>query len=89
VAFTPSPARTASPTPRASCIARVCGGAQAGPDSTMAWPNRPRAEGIAIRLSTEPPPADSPNTVTRAGSPPKAAMLRWTQRNAAIWSICP
>jgi hypothetical protein len=30
-----------------------------------------------------PAPADSPNTVTRAGSPPNAAMCCCTQRSAA------
>ena len=33
-----------------------------------------------------PAPADSPNTVTRPGSPPNAAMFSWTQRSAATWS---
>jgi hypothetical protein len=31
-------------------------------------------------------PADWPPTVTRAGSPPNAAMFSWTQRSAMIWS---
>ena len=36
-----------------------------------------------------PAPADSPNTVTRAGSPPNAAAFARTQRSAAIWSWSP
>ena len=38
---------------------------------------------------TENAPADSPPSVTCLGSPPNAAMLRWTQRSAACWSISP
>ena len=34
-------------------------------------------------------PADSPNTVTRCGSPPKAAILSFTHSSAAIWSSKP
>ncbi len=32
-------------------------------------------------------PADSPNTVTFPGSPPKTSTLSRTQRSASIWSI--
>jgi len=39
-----------------------------------------------MRLSTEKLPADSPKIVTREGSPPKEAMLRWTQSRAKRWS---
>ena len=38
---------------------------------------------------TEIPPADSPKIVTRFGSPPNAAMLRFTHCKPAIWSISP
>ena len=34
-------------------------------------------------------PADSPNTVTRPGSPPNAATLSCTQASAASWSRSP
>jgi len=38
------------------------------------------------RLSTEKEPALSPKMVTREGSPPKEAILRWTQARAKRWS---
>src|SRR5947209_1267083 len=38
---------------------------------------------MASRQATLIPPADSPPTVTRAGSPPNAAMFSCTQRSAA------
>ena len=41
------------------------------------------APGAVTRCSREPAPADSPNTVTFEGSPPKAATLSWTQDRAA------
>ena len=40
--------------------------------------NSPAARGMASSAATDPPPADSPNTVTRSGSPPNAAMLSRT-----------
>lgn len=49
----------------------------------------PAASGDARRLHTLTPPADSPKIVTRAGSPPNAAMLARTQRSAASWSRSP
>ncbi len=49
----------------------------------------PRASGDAMRLCTDIPPADCPAIVTRAGSPPNAAMLSRTHRSAAIWSSSP
>ncbi len=45
---------------------------------------QPRAAGVAIRVVTALAPDDSPKTVTAFGSPPKAAMLRWTHVSAAI-----
>ena len=51
--------------------------------------NKPRASCAAIRYMTLSAPADSPAIVTFAGSPPNAAMLRFTQRKAAIWSSSP
>ena len=50
---------------------------------------RPLALGMAISAAMQPAPDDSPKTVTRPGSPPKAAMLSWTQRSAATWSRSP
>ena len=57
------------------------------PDSMIALWNRPFASGEVRSISTEPPPADSPNTVTLRGSPPNAAMFACTQRIAASWSM--
>jgi hypothetical protein len=57
------------------------------PDSMMALSNRPRAKGEVSSMCTEPPPADSPNTVTLLASPPKAVMLRFTHFRAAISSM--
>jgi len=55
----------------------------------IARANSPRACGEAMRYMTLSPPADSPAIVTFAGSPPKAAMFRCTQRSASIWSSRP
>ena len=57
------------------------------PDSMIALWNRPFASGEVRSISTDPPPADSPNTVTLRGSPPNAAMFACTQRIAASWSM--
>ena len=45
--------------------------------------NRPSAAGMTSSDAIAPAPADSPNTVTRSGSPPNAAMFSRTQRSAA------
>ena len=45
--------------------------------------NRPSLSMQVIWLMTLPPPADCPAMVTFSGSPPNAAILRFTQRNAA------
>ena len=55
----------------------------------MARANSPAAEGVAIRWSTALAPADSPNTVTLWGFPPKARMLSCTHQRAATWSRSP
>src|SRR6516164_42773 len=47
----------------------------------MARWKSPAAAGEAIWSQTLDPPADSPKMVTLCGSPPKAAMLRCTQRS--------
>ena len=49
----------------------------------------PAARGMASSAATDPPPADSPKTVTRSGSPPKARMLSRTHCSAATWSSRP
>ena len=43
--------------------------------------------GEARRLCTETPPAENPKIVTFVGSPPNAAMFRFTHCRAAIWSM--
>jgi hypothetical protein len=42
----------------------------------------PSAAGDSSSDNTESPPADCPNSVTRPGSPPNAAMLSRTHRSA-------
>ena len=84
------PLALAKATPVAS--AALTGGAapraaRPPPDSTIARWNSPLPSGEAISAWIENPPADSPNTVTCAGSPPNAAMLRFTHCSAAIWSM--
>jgi hypothetical protein len=59
-------------------------GVSAPPLSPMARANRPFASGEVISALTSSEPADSPNTVTRLGSPPKAEMLACTHFSAAI-----
>ena len=51
--------------------------------------NSPAAAGLPSSVVTMPPPADSPNKVTRSGSPPNAAMLSRTQVSAAKTSRRP
>ena len=51
--------------------------------------NRPLASGDAIRKFTADDPADSPNIVTRLGSPPNAAMFFCTHSSAATMSSSP
>ena len=46
------------------------------PDCTIARRTRPLLRGEAAMVQTESPPADCPNSVTEAGSPPKLRMLR-------------
>ena len=55
----------------------------------MALANRPLAAGVDSSDRIAEPPADSPNTVTFFGSPPKAAILACTHLSAASWSIRP
>ena len=56
---------------------------------TTARRKSPAARGTASSAATDPPPADSPNTVTRAGSPPNPSMLSRTHSSAATWSSRP
>ena len=46
------------------------------PDCTIARRTRPLLRGEAAMVQTDSPPADCPNSVTEAGSPPKLRMLR-------------
>ena len=81
--------------PACSAMAAVTSAARAGEKKVpgtlcaMARRNRPAAAGMTSRAAIAPAPADSPNTVTRPGSPPKAAMFSRTQRSAATWSSRP
>jgi hypothetical protein len=50
---------------------------------------RPSAAGEVIKASADAPPADSPNTVTLAGSPPIDWTFFATHRSASIWSSRP
>ena len=49
----------------------------------------PFARGDAQSMLTAMPPADSPKIVTRFGSPPNAAMLRWIHWRPATMSSRP
>ncbi len=49
----------------------------------MALWNNPRAKGVVIMVSTDMPPADSPNNVTLPGSPPNFAIFFCTHLSAA------
>jgi len=60
-----------------------------GTDWAMARLNRPAASSIESRAAITPAPADSPKTVTLAGSPPNRSMLSLTQRSAATASSRP
>jgi hypothetical protein len=55
----------------------------------MRFWKRPAAVGETAAAQTLAPPADWPKSVTFPGSPPKRAMLRFTQRSAACWSCNP
>ena len=69
----------------ASSMGRAAG----DPLCMMARRKSPAAAGVPMRVPTLMAPADSPNTVTFPGSPPKASMLSRTQVRAAIWSSRP
>src|SRR3546814_8522976 len=65
------------------------------PLCTIARWNRPRADGIAIRVETFAPPPDWPKIVTQPGSPPKPAILSNSEerrvgeagvRTCSLWS---
>jgi hypothetical protein len=59
------------------------------PEIDTAAEKRPRALGNASSVITAPPPADWPAMVTRAGSPPNAAMLSRTHSRAGSQSRMP
>ena len=61
----------------------------AAPLCRIARWKRPRAAGAASSAPIDIAPADSPNTVTRAGSPPIRSACSRTQASAAIWSSSP
>ena len=76
--------------PASAAIAAVTSAASSGEKKVpgmlcaTARRNRPAAAGMTNRDAIAPAPADSPNTVTRSGSPPNAAMFSRTQCSAAI-----
>jgi len=49
----------------------------------IAWSKRPRASGIVNMSAIDADPAETPKTVTREASPPKALIFSRTQRRAA------
>ncbi len=65
------------------------GSTSGAPLCSAACAKSPAARGAPSRAPTLMAPADSPKTVTRAGSPPKASMFSRTQVRAAIWSSRP
>ena len=89
-----NPATSSTPTVSASVVATSAARSGVSVVSaaalwTIARWNRPDDRADASRCSTSPPPADSPNAVTRPGSPPKLAMLSRTHSRAAIASCRP
>ena len=83
------PTAVANVSPAASAVASGRWFRANVPLCTMARWKSPRAPGETIWARTDRPPADWPAMVTLRGSPPNRAMLRWTQRRAACWSIRP
>ena len=83
------PTAVANVWPAASAVASGRWFSANVPLCTIARWKSPRAPDETIWASTDRPPADSPAMVTLSGSPPNRAMLRWTQRSAACWSIRP
>ena len=77
VAGTPSISASRAPIRAASAAGMTW---WAAPLCRTARRNRPSARGMDSRSPMDIAPADSPKTVTRPGSPPKAAMLSRTQR---------
>ena len=88
VAVVAQPSRAAKVAPESSASGRV-GPPSRHPLSAMARANRPAAAGEAMLSHTLAAPADSPNSVTSRGLPPKARAFRCTQRSAACWSMRP
>ena len=82
-------------TPAAAAIASVMSAARPGLNTVpgtlcaTARLNRPLAWSIASSAEITPAPADSPNTVTLAGSPPNRSTLSRTHRSAATASSRP
>ena len=93
IVLAPREAPNSSPAFSAAASEATCEGflrvPSKDPLSPIAFWKSPRARGVAIWTLTEYEPADSPKIVTFEGSPPKAAMFRWTHRSAAVWSMIP
>ncbi len=71
-----------------AAAASTDGAAMAADIAYPPW-RRPRAAGTPSRVSTAPPPADCPATVTRSASPPNAAMFCRTHSSARTQSSTP
>jgi hypothetical protein len=83
IAFTPAASAT-----DAGCMRFICSPIQP-PLCMMARVNSPLACGEPTSAPTMMAPADSPAMVTLFGSPPNAAMLRFTHCSIAMASIIP
>jgi hypothetical protein len=87
------PALRMNSSPAASACASGAGArlgeGNIAPLSPMTRLNSPLPSGEAMSALAASEPADSPAIVILSGSPPKAAMLRFTQPSAAIRSSMP
>ena len=79
----PRSRRATAATPSGVCTS------PAPPLMQMTPRNRPAAAGTPVSVAQAPPPADCPAMVTRAGSPPKAAIFSWTHSSARTKSRTP
>lgn len=82
-------AATASPSAAAAAAFVRSSTASAVDDWARTRAKRPCEGGDAACMSAEKAPADSPHSVTRLRSPPKAGALARAQTSAARWSSRP
>ena len=83
------PSRDARGTPGSRARPRRLRAPSARSSGSSPRRNASPRRGDASSWRIEPAPADSPNTVTRSGSPPNAAAFVRTQASAANWSRSP